>query len=329
MNGTNSKLLAGIVAGGVLGIGGSIAYVKMSGTQSQPAVVAQPPAASQPSTSATLPDAGNITSAPPAEQVPAPEPPRTSREDVHASGHKSHVSKPDETTPPQLIGQNEPPAPVESTPPPVDNPYTSVPVAPVAPLPPAVQESTPAPQPAPPPPPKPRVVTLDPGTKIVIRTIQKISTKDVQSGDTFRATLAAPIVRNGGLIAEKGSSVTGKIVVADRAGHVDRHSDLQLQITQINTSDGQSIRVTTSILDKQALANTKGNAEKVGGGAILGAIVGAIAGGGKGAAIGAGAGSAAGAGGVLLTRGKDVEVPSETELTFQLSQPVTITEQLH
>jgi hypothetical protein len=69
----------------------------------------------------------------------------------------------------------------------------------------------------------------------------------------------------------------------------------------------------------------KGTAEKVGGGAAIGAIIGAIAGGGKGAAIGAGVGGAGGGVYQGATGGKQVRIPSETKLDFQLDQPVTVT----
>ena len=55
-------------------------------------------------------------------------------------------------------------------------------------------------------------------------------------------------------------------------------------------------------------------ATMVGGGAALGTLLGAIAGGGKGAAIGAVAGAVAGGAAQVLTRGKEVNVPAETEL---------------
>ena len=62
----------------------------------------------------------------------------------------------------------------------------------------------------------------------------------------------------------------------------------------------------------------------VGGGAVLGTIIGAIAGGGKGAAIGAVVGGAAGAGGEILTKGKEVRVPSESVLNFRLDQDLRL-----
>jgi outer membrane lipoprotein SlyB len=56
----------------------------------------------------------------------------------------------------------------------------------------------------------------------------------------------------------------------------------------------------------------------------VGAIIGAIAGKGKGAVIGAVAGAAAGAGTQILVKGKEVQVPAETVLRFQLDQAVSL-----
>jgi len=62
----------------------------------------------------------------------------------------------------------------------------------------------------------------------------------------------------------------------------------------------------------------------IGGGAALGTLLGAIAGGGRGAVIGAIAGAAAGGAVQVLTKGKEVNVPAETILTFRLDQPITL-----
>jgi len=68
----------------------------------------------------------------------------------------------------------------------------------------------------------------------------------------------------------------------------------------------------------------KNTAEKTGGGAAVGAILGGIFGGGKGAAIGAAAGGGVGAGANAVTRGQQVQIPSETVVRFKLSGPVTV-----
>jgi hypothetical protein len=106
-------------------------------------------------------------------------------------------------------------------------------------------------------------------------------------------------------------------------------AELTLTVTEINTTDGQRVKIDASTWDKKGPKSTGEDGAKIAGGAALGAIIGAIAGGGKGAAIGAGAGGAAGTGTVLATRGKMLTLPIETRLTFRLTNPVTITEQLN
>jgi uncharacterized protein YcfJ len=100
-------------------------------------------------------------------------------------------------------------------------------------------------------------------------------------------------------------------------------------LTEINTTDGQRVDVHTDTYRNQAASGAKGDATKVGAGAVIGAVIGAMAGGGKGAAIGAGVGGAAGGGAVLATKGQDVRLTSETKLTFRLAQNVTLTEKLN
>jgi hypothetical protein len=57
---------------------------------------------------------------------------------------------------------------------------------------------------------------------------------------------------------------------------------------------------------------------------VAGTLIGALAGGGKGAAIGALAGGAAGAGAQTLTKGKNVNIPAETDLKFKLAEDVAL-----
>ncbi len=180
-----------------------------------------------------------------------------------------------------------------------------------------------------PPPPQPHTVTLPAGTNVIVRLGETISTERNYAGDTFRATLDRPIVLDGFVIADKGSKVLGKIVAADKAGKFEGTANLQVTLTEINTTDGQRVRIETGFFNKKGPSNTKEEAAKIGGGAVLGAIIGALAGGGKGAAIGAGAGGAAGTGAVALGKTKPSLISNETQLTFQLSSPTTITEHLN
>lgn len=261
----------------------------------------------------------------PAEQaaaVPAkvPEPthpsPFPEEKPAKVSAHKTR--KPHRAEP-EVIAQNLPPAPASVQPAPAARPE------PVTPEPtPAVQ---PVPEPpAPPPPPPPRQVTVTAGTLIPARTVEGLSSDRNQAGDGFTATLDAPLVVNGLVIAERGAHLEGKVVQADKAGRVKGVSDLSIELTQLTTSDGQRIPIETESFIKHGQTSKGEDAAKVGGGAALGAIIGAIAGGGKGAAIGTAVGGAAGAGGVAATRGKAVNIAPETRISFRLRSAVTITE---
>jgi hypothetical protein len=172
-------------------------------------------------------------------------------------------------------------------------------------------------------------VTLTSGMALPIRVAETLSTDHNYTGDTFRATLDQPIIMNGYIIADKGSKVLGDIVEAEKPGRVKGSGQLVLALKEINTTDGQRVEIQTESWTRDAPNSRRRDAEEIGGGAALGAIIGALAGGGKGAAIGAGAGGAAGTAVDLSTRGKPATVPVETHLTFHLQSPVTITEKLN
>lgn len=177
--------------------------------------------------------------------------------------------------------------------------------------------------------PQPHVVTLAAGTSLFIRLGETLSSEHNYTGDTFRATLDQPIILDGFIIADRGSKVLGQIATAERAGRVRGVAELNLSLTEINTTDGQQVWIATDSFDKRGTTSKGKDAAKIAGGAALGAIIGALGGGGKGAAIGAGAGGAAGTGAVLATRGNAAVIPAETRMQFRLTSPVTITEKLN
>ena len=183
-------------------------------------------------------------------------------------------------------------------------------------------------EPVPVPEPPARSVTLRSGTVVYIRTVEALSSDRNAVGDTFSGTLDHPLVVDGMVIAERGARAEGHIVKAQRAGRVQGVSGIAIQLNRITTSDGQHVAVDTEPYGKQGASSTRDDAMKVGGSAGLGAVIGAIAGGGKGAAIGAAVGGAAGAGGVLMTGGKAVAIPSESVIPFRVREPVTITERM-
>lgn len=178
-------------------------------------------------------------------------------------------------------------------------------------------------QPAPPPP--PRVYTIKEGTNITISTAKTLSTKLDKPGDYFEASLAKPITDGDWVIAKRGALVEGEVVKSDPGGRVSGVASMTIKLRSLQLADGRKIPLSTNSYSKQAKSTKKKDAAKIGIGAGLGAAIGAIAGGGKGAAIGAAAGGGAGGGYVLATRGDPAEISGESELTFQIQEPITVT----
>jgi hypothetical protein len=186
------------------------------------------------------------------------------------------------------------------------------------------------PEPAPAPAPRHRAatapdgsVTIAAGTPVLVRMIDGVDSAKNHVGDIFHASLETDLLANDVLVARKGTDLYGRLAEAKEAGRMSGSAELQLELTRI-VIDGRDYPVVTSEYELKSKGRGTGTAQKVGGGAVVGAIIGAIAGGGKGAAIGAGAGGAAGAGVQVLTRGQQVKVPSETLLEFRLQQPLSV-----
>jgi hypothetical protein len=324
---STSTILIAFLAG--LVIAGGSAYV-VSALRNKPA---DPPPAVQTAAVQPAPQTASPAHAPQPESAPAQEPaalaeppaavrpkPRPAvakRETPRRPRRDDEASAAPQPTQAEVAKNTPPPAPAAA-------PSPEQPAQPAQALTPPPGTPT-----APPPPREPKTVTIPAGTPLTVRVNETISTETNYSGDTFTASLDKPLVVDGFVIADRGARVTGKVTQADKAGRVKGVSELTLALTQIHTTDGQTVAIETTPWTKQGPQSKKGDAAKIGGGAALGAIIGAIAGGGKGAAIGAGAGGAAGTGAVLTMRGKAAVIPSETRITFSLGNSVPITERLN
>jgi hypothetical protein len=188
----------------------------------------------------------------------------------------------------------------------------------------ALEQPVPVPAAAPmPPPPAPKRVTVPSGTSIAIRLLDPISSENAQSGQTFRATLDAPLPSDGDAVPS-GYEVKGHVQDVKSAGKFAGQSLLVLQLDTISVS-GKSFFIDADPYQRQGKNRSTNTAEKVGGGAVVGAILGGIIGGGKGAGIGAAAGGGVGTGVQAAGKGQQIQLPSETVLNFTLRSPLTVT----
>ena len=201
----------------------------------------------------------------------------------------------------------------------VDNssgtPNTQPPSAPA----PAVAQS-------PPPPPAPKKVTVPAGTQLTVRLNDALDTERNQVGDTFHATLGAPITINDETVIPSGADIVGHVVDVKSAGRFAGNSALTLELTSLSVN-GKTYNIQTNQWSRQGKGEGKNTAVKAGGGAALGAIIGGLAGGGKGAGIGSVAGAGAGTGAAATKKGEQIKLAPEATLSFLLINTVTVTEQ--
>lgn len=169
----------------------------------------------------------------------------------------------------------------------------------------------------------PANVTVPAGTRISVRTIDRIDSSENHPGDRFKASLEEPLVVNGAVVVPKGADVYGRLAESKKSGTFTGKSELQLELTGI-VVNGQTVPLVTGEYELTGKSKGASTAKRTIGGAALGGIIGALAGGGKGAAIGAGVGGGVGAGSEIITKGDQVKVPSETLLEFTLEQDVSI-----
>jgi hypothetical protein len=212
--------------------------------------------------------------------------------------------------------------------------YTNTPVDPNQQNPPANQNQYPNQNQSPNTPSQPvfgsqQMGNLSNGTEIKVRSDQAIDSKAAQANQVFPGTISQDVLdQNGNVVIPRGSQAELVVVPVNASGN-NNDKELTLDLGAV-TVNGQRYMLNSESTSAAASSQNGGigvnkrTGKYVGGGALAGTIIGAIAGGGKGAAIGAIAGGAAGAGAQVLTRGKTLNVPAETELTFRLNQNVQL-----
>lgn len=152
-------------------------------------------------------------------------------------------------------------------------------------------------------------VTIPPGTKMMLKTKDGISTASSPKGAKFTAVLEADLAVNGQVAAPKGTLVYGTVLesVGGRPLGVPR---LMVTFTALSLKN-QMVPIVTD--DVGAEGSRGGTAKKVGAGALIGAAAGDAA---AGAAVG-------GAVALLASGGKHVQVPAGTLVEVSLKQAVT------
>lgn len=170
---------------------------------------------------------------------------------------------------------------------------------------------------------KAQALVVPSGTEITISLGSTIGSKVSKPGDTFTGSVARDVMVGNAVAIPQGASVSGTVTDAKPLGRFKGGAVLQVRLDSVRVN-GADVPVQAAARSFSEKGKGKRTAVLTGGGAALGGIIGALAGGGKGAAIGAAAGAGAGAGGSAFTGNKEIVLQAESDLSFELSQPLEV-----
>jgi hypothetical protein len=173
-------------------------------------------------------------------------------------------------------------------------------------------------------PPKQRRITIPSGTLIAVRMIDAISTGSDHVGQTFKASVDAPVVMNSETVIPRRADAFVKITDAKASGELTGKPELKVQLDSIIV-DGNRYTIDSNVFLREGVSQTKQTAKSAGIGALIGAGIGAVTGGKKGALIGAGVGAGGGVAVEAASKNEQAEIESETQIDFRLEAPLVVT----
>jgi len=175
-----------------------------------------------------------------------------------------------------------------------------------------------------PPAPVIRDFTVATGAALTVALGQELTTKDMPNGTPFTAQTKEPVVVDGTTVIPAGSTIHGVVTQSEKAPRLGGSSHMTVSFASIELANGESYAIQAQPVQFEGKSSTKGDIEKVVGGAVGGGVLGGVLGGKKGAAKGAAAGTIAGGVWAAATRGTDLYVTPGTEIKVTLSQDLKI-----
>jgi hypothetical protein len=161
------------------------------------------------------------------------------------------------------------------------------------------------------------------GTAVTVSLGSSLGSKLSKAGETFTGSVAKDVLVGSTVAIPQGANVSGTVTDAKALGKFAGGAVLTVRLDSISVN-GSDMPVQAEAKTFSEKGKGKRTALMTGGGAALGGIIGGLAGGGKGAAIGLAAGAGAGAGGSALTGNKEIVLPAESAVSFELSQPLDV-----
>jgi hypothetical protein len=187
--------------------------------------------------------------------------------------------------------------------------------------------------------PSPQLVTradsralLPPGTAIRVKLTSVVSTRDLNPGDPFTATVTEAVAISGRTVVPKGATMSGKVARIGEPRRIAGRPWVELRPDTVTTVDGREISITAVVVDTSLphtyTVNDEGRiagptykkSTAIGTGALAGsgALTGALVAGPVGSLIGAGTGAGIGTGHYFVSR-HSMTLPADLEIIFEIS----------
>ena len=143
------------------------------------------------------------------------------------------------------------------------------------------------------------------GTEIEVMLDQALSSETANVEDRFEASTVAAIQVNGRTVIPAGATLSGIVSEVRSNKRMRKDGFLKLEFNTLTPDGGQPLQIRSQVM---SIADTRSGDDTLRNGG-LGAILGAV--------VGAG-------GGVLATKGAEVELPQGTLITLRLDGPMTV-----
>lgn len=166
-------------------------------------------------------------------------------------------------------------------------------------------------------------VTIPAGTTLTVRMADSLDSDRNYAGQTFRATIDAPVMVDGRVVIPQGAEAIGRVTGVMQAGRFRGREVLLTELTAINFN-GRSVALLTSSHQEMGDSRGKQTALLAGGGGAIGTVIGAVAGGGVGFLLGSSVGAAGGAVLQMVRGPQPVRIPAESLMLFTVQSPIHV-----
>jgi type IV secretory pathway VirB10-like protein len=171
--------------------------------------------------------------------------------------------------------------------------------------------------------PRATALVLPEGTELTLVLEEPLSSTASHPGDPVTARVERATSEDGRIVLPGGTVLQGRVSDARPSGRVSGRARVAVDFDRIVVR-GRTHELDASPIVAEAPGEGSRDAKVVGGSAAAGAILGAIADGKKGAVRGAVIGAGAGGAAVLITKGREIEMPAGSRWTVRVRNSVRL-----